>query len=304
MSKKISYGNKKITISNRDKVLFPEKEITKGNLIDYYHDISSIMLPHMRERPLTLQRYPEGIQEEGFIQQEFSDYFPDWLGQARTPLANDKRKSILHPVCNDKASLLYLANQAVITFHGWLSCNSALEYPDKLVFDLDPYGDDFSPVCRAAGYVRGLMEALGMTAFVMTTGSRGLHVIVPLKPDTQFDTVRDYAKIMSKRLAENYPNELTTEQRKAHRGKRIYLDVMRNAYGQTSVLPYSVRDKPLAPVATPLDWDEINDSNPGPQSYHLKNIRRRLGQRDDPWKDIRRHAVSLSKRPDPDTTDL
>lgn len=304
MSEQLSYGNKKITTSNRDKVFFPKQALTKGDLIDYYRDIARVMLPHVRERPLTLQRYPDGIQEEGFIQQERSDYFPDWIGQIKTPLADDKRKFIIHPVCNDEASLVYLANQAVITFHGWLSCTSAIECADKLIFDLDPSGDDFSPVRLAARRVRGLMEALGMTAFVMTTGSRGLHVVAPLKPDSQFDAVRNYARAMAERLANNYPEELTTEQRKDQRGRRIYLDVIRNAYGQTAVLPYSVRDKPVAPVATPLDWDEINDSNLGPQSYHLKNIRRRLGQRNDPWKDIRRHAVSLKKRPDPDAVEL
>lgn len=291
MSEQVRYGDKQFEISSRDKLFFPEVDVTKGDLIDYYRDVAETMLAHMRQRPLTLQRYPDGITQEGFIQQKRSDYFPDWIGQVKTPRASDRRKSVIHPVCNDEASLVYLANQAVITFHGWLACTEDIERPDKLVFDLDPPGSDFAPVRQAARRVGRMMEALGMTPFVMTTGSRGLHVVAPLKPQRKFDDVRDYASAMAQQLARCYPDELTVEQRKDKRRGRIYLDVMRNAYGQTAVLPYTIRDKAIAPIATPITWDELNDSSLGAQKYHIKNIRRRLGQRDDPWKDFKRHAV-------------
>jgi bifunctional non-homologous end joining protein LigD len=295
MTDELRYGDKVVEVTEADKVFFPEADLTKGDTVDYYREIAQTMLPYMQDRPLTLQRYPDGIAGEGFIQQKRSDYFPDWVAPVKTPLANDRRKSIVHAMCNDEASLVYLANQAVITFHGWLSRAPEIEQPDKLIFDIDPANDDFTRVRKTARLVRDFMERLGMTPYVMTTGSRGLHVVSPIKPVMKFDAVREYAKAMAQALAARHPKELTTEQRKDKRGNRIYLDVMRNAYGQTAVLPYTVRDKAIAPVATPLSWDELDNAELHSQSYHIRNILRRLGQREDPWQGMARHAVTLAK---------
>lgn len=287
-------GPYSVELSNTDKILFPDSGLTKGDLIGYYRDIAEILLPHAKDRPLTLHRFPDGIGGEGFYQQECPDYFPDWIKTRRTPRAEGDGEGVEHVLCNNRATLVYLANQAAVTLHGWLSRAPRLSRPDRLIFDLDPADGDFASVRRAARQVAGMMEAIGLTPYAMTTGSRGLHVVAPLRADDGFDAVRSLARDMADLLAERHSGELTVEQRKNKRRGRIYLDVMRNAYGQTAVLPYAVRGKPGAPVATPLDLEELNDARLDPQRWHVKNILRRLGQKNDPWADMDRHAAGLS----------
>ena len=292
----LKFGARSFETKNTDKVLFPDAGITKGELIDYYRKVAPVMLPHLENRPLTLHRFPDGVEESGFYQQDAPGYFPDWIDTCRVRRSGDKDGDrVEHVLCNDDATLAYLANQAVVTFHGWLARAPKLRTPDKLVFDLDPPGDDFEPVRQAARWVAALMEELDLAPFVMTTGSRGLHVVTPLQPELDFDDARDFARAMADRLADEHPEELTIEQRKNKRQGRLYLDVMRNAYGQTGVVPYSIRALPGAPVATPLALEELGDRRLEPRRWHLKNIMRRLGQRDDPWKDIRRHAASARR---------
>ncbi|MFO7581225.1 non-homologous end-joining DNA ligase [Guyparkeria sp.] len=279
-----------IDIDNRDKALFPGEAITKGDVIDYYREIAEYILPHIEGRPLTLQRFPDGLDEDGFYQQQVPEHFPDWIDTRSLPRA-DGSERIDHILCNDTASLVYLANLATITIHRWLARAPRFTRPDCLIFDLDPAGEDFTPVRDAARQVVELMQTLEVMPFVMTTGSRGLHVIAPLAPELDFDAVREIATGMAGHLAARHPETLTTEQRKDKRRGRLYLDVMRNAYGQTGVAPYSLRAHPGAPVATPLSIDELDRGDLGPQDYHIGNIFRRLGQTGDPWADIRRHAV-------------
>lgn len=301
---RLSFGQYSFESSDTDKILFPQAGLSKGDLIDYYNEVADVMLPHCCSRPLTLQRFPDGIGKDGFFQQKRSDYFPEWINSIKTPRANDKRRTVEHVMANNKATLVYLANQAAITLHGWLSRKNNINQPDRLIFDLDPPDDDFLKVKQAARYVRDLMEELGMTPYVMTTGSRGLHVVAPLKAIQSFDDVRNYARSMANQLAEHFPGELTVEQRKEKRQGRLYMDIMRNAYGQTAVLPYTVRAKPDAPVATPLNWNELDSSELDSQTYTIKNLLRRLGQLNDPWQDINRHGVALNALPDPDSRQI
>lgn len=293
---RLDFGPYSFETSNTDKVLFPGDGITKGDLIAYYRAIAPVMLPHLEGRPLTLHRFPDGIDTDGFYQHDTPDYFPDWIATYEAARAgNGKDGPVEHMLCNNEATLAYLANQAAITLHAWLATAPKLKRPDKLVFDLDPPGNDFEPVRQGARWVVGLMQDLGLSPFVMTTGSRGLHVVAPLQPELDFDAVRDFARAMADHLAEEHPDELTVAQRKNKRRGRLYLDVMRNAYGQTSVAPYSVRALAGAPVATPVALDELGDGRLSPQRWCLGNVRRRLGQRDDPWQDIRRHAASARR---------
>lgn len=285
------FGRRRVAVSHLDKVLFPDAGITMGALLDYYVDVAEVMLPHVRDRPLALHRYPDGIAADGFLQQHRSEHFPDWLATATTPRAGGG-EPVEHVLANSAAALAYLANQAVITFHGWLARTPRLSTPDRLIFDLDPPDDDFAGVRRAARDVIDLMEELGLNPYLMTTGSRGLHLVAPLRAEESFDQVRKLAQAMAAVLAERHPERLTTEQRKARRGRRIYLDVLRNAYGQTAVLPYAVRARPGAPVATPLALDELADPDLAPQRWHLQNIRRRLAQRADPWQHLQRHGTA------------
>jgi bifunctional non-homologous end joining protein LigD len=199
-----------------------------------------------------------------------------------------------YAVLSNAASLVYVANQGCITPHIGLSRIDRIDRPDRLVFDLDPSDGDFAKVRDAAARVRTLMEELDIAPFVMTTGSRGLHVVVALDRTGDFDAAHTFARDCCERLARTFPDRLTVEQRKAKRGDRVFLDYLRNAYGQTAVGAYGVRARPGAPVATPLEWDEVGKGKLRPDRFTIRNVFRRLGQREDPWAGIGRHAVSVA----------
>ncbi|MDX1633714.1 MAG: non-homologous end-joining DNA ligase [Marinobacter sp.] len=295
---KRQYGPYTVELSKQDKTLFPDAGITKGQLVDYYEAVADTMLAYLEDRPLALRRYPDGLDGDSFVQQRASDHFPDWLETVTVARAesdnDDKDEEVEHPVCGNLASLVYLADQAAIEFHRWLARRDRLDHPDLMVFDLDPSTDAFGPVVDAARKVVELIRELDATPYVMTTGSRGLHVVLPLRRGAGFDDVREVAETMADTLADRYPDSLTTEHRKRDRGKRIYLDVMRNAYGQTSITPYSVRARAGAPVAMPLTLDELDDSGLRPDGYNLEGARKRLEQAGDAWQGMHRHGVSLA----------
>lgn len=284
-----------IELSNLDKVLFPESGITKGDLIEYYRRIAEVALPHWRDRPLSQHRFPDGIQKSGFFQKNMPDYFPKWV-ERRELKAQDG--TVTYILANNAATLVYLANQACITPHLGLSRADQVDHPDWLVFDLDPASDDFEDVRFAARAMRGLLEELETTSYVQTSGSKGLHVFVPLDRIADFDEVRDVARDLAQHLADRHPDRLTVEQRKDKRRGRVYLDVMRNAYGQTTAPPYAVRAREGAPIATPLAWREVDDAKLHPQRYGIANIFRRLSQKGDPWADMYRHAQSIRRARD------
>jgi bifunctional non-homologous end joining protein LigD len=290
----IQVGSRTIEVANLEVMVFPEEGITQGDLINIYRRLADTMLPHLGGRPLTMQRFPDGIGNEGFYQRKASAYFPDWIRRVSVEVAEDNGKQ-LEVVCDNEATLVYLVDQGLVTPHVWLSRVDKLDYPDKLIFDLDPPDSEFEPVRVAAGLLHDLLDDLGLVPFVMTTGSRGAHVAVPLDRSADFDTVRRFAHDVAKLVAQREPDHLTVEVRKDKRGDRLFIDYLRNAYGQNSVAPYGVRAKPGAPVATPLDWDELSDSALHSQSYTVRNIFRRLGQKDDPWTEIVSHARSLSE---------
>lgn len=295
MSEKImTLGSYTVHVSSLDKVLFPDDGLTKEDLIDYYRRIGKVMLPHMKERPLNMQRFPDGIGASGFYQKEVPDYFPDWITRVEVEVKEEGQRQP-QVVCDKTATLVYLANQACITPHIWLSRVDKLDYPDRLIFDLDPPSDDFEPVRAAAGSLRQIVEEVGLAPYLMTTGSRGLHVVAPLDRRSDFDTVRAFARQLAEVVAGRAPDRLTTEPRKEKRHGRLFLDYLRNSYGQTAVTPYAVRARSGAPVATPLDWGELDDPELRSQSYTMANIFRRLGQKDDPWQGMMRHARGLSE---------
>lgn len=291
-----SFGSYSVEVSREDKILFPGEGISKGDLIHYYEAVASTILPHLEDRPLTLQRFPDGIQDEGFFQKSVPDYFPDWISRARIPL--EKGDSQEQVVADHAAALVYLANLATITPHVWLSRASDLKAPDRMVFDLDPGGEDFSPVREAALILRDLLEEVGLHPFFMTTGGSGGHVWTALSRDAGFDVVRRFAGEIADFMARERPDTFTTEVRKNKRKNRLYLDVSRNAYGQTVVAPYAVRARPGGPVATPLDWNELKNRKITARSHTLRSIPRRLGQKEDPWKGIGAEAGDLARARD------
>ncbi|AVR44459.1 ATP-dependent DNA ligase [Christiangramia fulva] len=287
------FGNHSFEVSNLDKIFFPKKGYTKADLIEYYEKISDTILPYLKDRPLTMIRFPNGIDDKRFYQKDEPDYFPKWI---KTKSVNKKEGGkTKYVVCNDKETLVYLASQACITPHIWLSKTDKIDKPDRLIFDLDPSNGDFSEVKKAAKQVRKLLEDdLGLSVYVMTTGSRGLHVVAPIRRSKTFDEVREFAQKAAKYLESQYSEKLTTAARKNKREDKLFLDVARNGTGQTAVTPYAVRPIEGAPVATPLDWDELSKSSLSAQSYNIKNIFRRLGSKGDPWKNIDENAKDLS----------
>ncbi|MFW6135281.1 MAG: non-homologous end-joining DNA ligase [Chloroflexota bacterium] len=287
-------GSRTFPVGDLDDVIFPDEGITQGDLIDIYRRLADTILPHLEGRPLTMQRFPDGIDEDGFYQRWAPDYLPDWITRVSVTVKKDDGEKP-QVICDSEATLVYLVDQGLVTPHVWLSRADRLDYPDKLVFDLDPPDSDFGVVRVAARCLRDLLGDLGLVPFVMTTGSRGAHVVVPLDRSADFDTVRAFAKDVGKLLAQRHPEDLTVEFRKDARGGRLFLDPLRNAYGQNSVAPYAIRAKPGAPVATPVDWDELSDPDLHSQTYTVRNTFRRLGQKQDPWKNYMGHARALSE---------
>jgi bifunctional non-homologous end joining protein LigD len=288
-SQAMKAGRRVVEVSRPDKVLFGDG-ITKADLARYYEAVAGAMLPHLARRPLNLERYPDGIDGHRIIQQRASDHFPDWI--ARVTVAKEGG-TVEHVVASDAATLVYLANQAAITLHAWPSRTDRLDRPDRLIVDLDPSNGSPADVRRAARDLGALLRELGLEPFAMATGSRGYHVVVPLQRRLEFDAVREFARDVARLAAERDPKRLTIEQRKAKRGGRILIDVMRNAYAHTAVAPYAVRARPGAPVAAPLWWEELDDPGMRPDRWTVKTVLARLERDGDPWRDIGRAASAL-----------
>ena len=285
-------GGIPVELSHLDKVFFPGDDISKGDLVAYYERMAPRIIPYLRDRPLVMDRYPDGITGQRLVQKNVPGHFPDWV----TRVDVKKRDGVVHQVvCDKPATLVYLANQACIELHVFLSGLAALERPDQLVFDLDPADDSgFGLARRHALNLREMLEGeLRLTAFVKTTGGKGLHVHVPLRPEHDFGAVRDFAREVCAALVGRFPDEVTLDQRKEQRGHRLYLDVMRNAYAQTVIAPYAVRARPGATVATPLHWAEVEDGELTPRRFTLRTIPAVLEGRDDPWAGMTRHRRGL-----------
>jgi bifunctional non-homologous end joining protein LigD len=286
----------RVELSNTGKVLFDDPQITKGDLVRYYRDMARRILPYLRDRPLVMARYPDGIGGERIFQKNIPGYFPSWVSRVEVEKAGGE---LCQVICDKPATLVYLANQACIELHSFLSKTGALECPDQLVFDLDPPGGDrFGDAALLALRLRELLEdELGLTAYVKTTGGKGLHVHVPLRATDGFDAARRFARQASEVLAARNTDLLTTQQRRAGRGDRVYADIMRNAYAQTVVAPYSVRARPGAPVATPLRWDELEDRDLTPQRFTLRSVGERLERlgASGPWAGLARRRYGLDR---------
>ena len=277
-------------ITHPEKVLFPSEGITKGELALYYEAIAPFMLPHIRGRPVTMERYHRGIGEKGFFQKDVTKGFPDWLERVEVPKKGGK---VHHPVVSDTRSLLWLANQNSITPHVWTSRAPNLYQPDICVFDLDP-SEDQPDVLRAATLaLRDLLEELGLTSWVKTSGSKGFHVVVPLDSKNSFGEVSRFAHTVGGMLVRRDGLHLTQEFSKADRNGRILIDTGRNAYSATFAAAYAVRAKPDAPVSAPCTWNEISRGEVGPRTFTLRTMGRRMEQVGDLWSDMRSGARSL-----------
>ncbi|MBA8824482.1 bifunctional non-homologous end joining protein LigD [Saccharopolyspora lacisalsi] len=282
-------GKRTVEVSRADKVFFPDDGITKGELAEYYRQVAPALVRHARARPVAAERFPDGITGQRVFQKNVGEHFPDWIRRAEVP--KKEGGTIVHAVCDDAATLVYLADQGCVTPHCWLSRTDQLDTPDRLIFDLDPATQDLEQLRLAARGMGTLLDELGLVPFLMSTGSRGFHVVAPLRREHTFDHVRNFARDAAALLAEREPKALTVEQRKEDRGRRIFLDYLRNAYAQTAVAPYSVRAKPTAPVATPLEWEELDTTEPW--HHTMTTAVERIQRYGDSWSNFTRRARSL-----------
>lgn len=289
---KIQCGRYTVEITHPERIVFGKSGLTKKDLINYYLNIAPFMLPYLDNRPISMQRFPQGIEDEGFFQKDASDYFPEWI--TREPIAKDNGEIVKYVVIDKLATLIYLANQNCITPHLWLSKVDNLNKPDRMIFDLDPADKlSFSAVQDVAKKLKEILDALELPSFYLLTGSRGAHIVVPLKRIHTFDEVRDFAHEVSLFLAKKFSALITVEISKAKRGKRVFMDWLRNGYGATAVAPYAVRARENAPVAMPVTWKELQKKGMSSQKYTITNAMKRITIIGDLWHDMHTYAVSL-----------
>lgn len=279
-----------IVISHPEKVLFPDDGITKGELASYYGSVAPLMLPHLRRRPVTMERFHRGIGQAGFIQKTIGKGTPDWIERVEVP---KKGGTVTHPLINDTRSLLWLANQNCITPHVWVSRVPALNHPDVCIFDLDPLQDDVDTLRTAALSVRDLLAELGLTSFVKTSGSKGFHIAVPLNGKADAGDVSTFAGAVGHILVDRFPNQLTQEFSKADRKGRIYVDTGRNHPPATFAVAYAVRPKPGAPVSAPCTWEEIEQGKVEPKTFTVRNMPARAAKVGDLWSTLHDKPHSL-----------
>jgi bifunctional non-homologous end joining protein LigD len=279
-------------ITHPEKILFPEDGITKGELAAYYEAIAPAMLPHIRARPVTMERYPAGIDKKGFWQKDVSKGFPEWLKRIEVP---KKDGTVHHPLITDVRSLLWVANQNTITPHVWTSRAPKLYYPDVCVFDLDP-SDEQPDVLRAATLgLRDLLNELGLPSWVKTTGSKGFHIVVSLDGKTKIGDVARFAHAVGTLFVQRDPAHLTQEFSKADRGGRILVDTGRNGYSATFAAAYAVRAKAGAPVSAPCTWEEVERGDVGPRTFALRTMAARIASVGDLWSGMRTQRRSLRR---------
>jgi bifunctional non-homologous end joining protein LigD len=280
-------------ITHPEKILFPDDGIAKGELAAYYEAIAPVMLPHLRRRPITMERYHRGIGAPGFFQKDVSKGFPEWLQRVEVP---KKDGTVHHPIANDTRSLLWLANQNSITIHVWPSRTPNLYNPDICIFDLDPSKeDDFDALRAAALGVRDLLDELGLPSWIKTSGSKGFHIAVPLDAKSDFGEVARFAHTVGKILVQRDPEHLTQEFSKVDRGGRILVDTGRNGYSATYAATYTVRAKPGAPVSAPCTWEELERGEVGPRTFTLRTMAQRVADVGDLWADLLKKKRSLKQ---------
>jgi bifunctional non-homologous end joining protein LigD len=278
-------------ITHPEKVLFPDDGLTKGDLAAYYEAVAAAMLPHIRNRPVTMERYPAGIGKKGFWQKSVEKGFPEWLQRID---ARKKDGVVHHALVTDERSLMWVVNQNTITPHVWTSRAPDLYHPDICIFDLDPSKDDPQMLRAAAVGLRDLLDELGLPSWIKTTGSKGFHIAVPLDGKTEMGVAAGFTHAVGRLFVKRHPRELTLEFHKKDRGSRILVDTGRNDYSATFAAAYAVRPRKGAPVSAPCTWDEVITGAVGPSTLTLRNVPERVEKIGDVWADMRRRKRSLA----------
>ncbi|HET9599244.1 MAG TPA: non-homologous end-joining DNA ligase [Anaeromyxobacteraceae bacterium] len=283
-------------VTHPEKVLFPDSGITKGELCAYYEAIAPLMIPHVRGRPITMERFPAGIERKGFIQKDVSRGFPSWLERVEVEKRSDRAGGSVHyPLAGDARSLVWLANQNSITPHVWISRVPRLRQPDLCVFDLDPSTEDPRSLRTAALAVRDLLEELGLPSYPKTSGSKGFHIAIPLDGAGDAESAWRFAHGAGAVLVKRHPRILTQEFIKADRGDRILVDTGRNVPGATFAAVYAVRARPGAPISAPCTWAELEGGAVGPRTFTLRTMAARIGEVGELWSGMDDRRCSLGE---------
>jgi bifunctional non-homologous end joining protein LigD len=282
-----------VEVKNLEKVFWPDSGQTKGDLLEYLDAASPYLLPFLRDRPLTVIRYPDGIGGPSFYQKNTPKYAPDWVKTVKLPSPGSQRGEVSYTLCNSKRTLMWLANQASIEFHPWLSRVDRIEQPDFLVFDLDPPPGRFEVAVDVAFVAREVLAEAGLSAVPKTSGSKGVHLYVPLQRRHHYGIVRRAAADLAARIEETVPDMATSEFRIAKRGGRLFLDVGRNAPGAHIVAPYSPRAREGATVSFPVAWEDLKKVRP--QDFTLGSVPGILAKGGDLWRELQPARASLSK---------
>lgn len=291
MTETARVGRRRVEITHPDRALFGRPRLTKRDLARHYGRVGEAMLPHVRGRPLALEAFPRGIDAPGYYMKSVPDHFPDWIEKVTVSKRGGRLRQV---VAENAATLVYLAAQNVITPHVWLSRVDRPRQPDRLVLDFDPSeGAGFTAVRAAAREAGARLRDAGLVPYAMVTGSRGVHVVCPLRREHPFGAVHSYARMIAEAMVADDPKRLTLEWRRADRGARIYVDVNRINYAQHAVAPYGVRARPRAPVAMPIGWEELSSSKLRPDKWTIRNAADRLESEGDAWKGIGRRARAL-----------
>lgn len=290
----VMLNGKKVTLTNQQKLYWPDEKISKGMLLDYYMDMADYVLPYLKDRPLSLHRFPNGINDTGFYQKDMdTDTAPEWLKTIQLHAASASR-DVDYLVCNNTATLAYMVNLGCIEINPWLSRVKKLDNPDYLVLDLDPENIAFKYVVQTALAIKELLDKLGVQAFCKTSGATGLHIYVPTGAKYNYDTCRLFAEYVAKQVQQELPDITSVIRSKSKRNKKVYIDYMQNSRGQTIASPYSVRPKPGATVSAPLNWDELTDDL-AISDFHISNMAARVREVGDLWKDIDKAKNDLRK---------
>jgi bifunctional non-homologous end joining protein LigD len=290
----LKIGKHLLSLSHLDKLYYPDDGYTKGDLIEYYYDISKYILPYLKDRPLIMKRYPNGIQGSSFHQHDV-DEAPDYVRTVRLDVVEGH--AVDYAVCDNVATLLYLSNLGAIERHPWHSRISNLDRPDYFIFDLDPgEGVAYDTICELAIKTKEVLERLGLASYVKTSGSRGIHIYAPIKTAYSYEEVADFAEQVAAMIARKNPHMATVERalRQRKRGQ-IYLDHMQNARGKSVVAPYSVRPKPGATVSAPLEWGEVERAKITPQDFTIRTMVKRLEDKGDLFKEVLKNRQSLDE---------
>ncbi len=291
----VAVGDRNLQISNAGKILWPRDGYTKGDLIAYYRAVAPYALPHLTGRPLTLERYPNGIDGEGWWEKHVPRGLPDWVRTVKVE-GSERHGAIEFIVCDDEATLAYVANLAAIVLHVWYSRTPTLDVPDFILIDLDPWeGCTLATLARVALAVRDELTAIGVQPLVKTTGGSGLHVVVPLEARYDWETAKGFSELIARRIHTVLPDHTTLERMTAKRkAGTVYLDYVQVGKGKTYVAPFSVRPRDKAPVSMPIAWSEVEamrrkrtrETMTEMTRWTIANVPALLAQHGDPWAEV------------------